>query len=198
MNMTSWREDTEEDLLLLDRLRRGDRAAFEAIYRRYHARLYTLAMRYLKNRADTEDVLQQLFVKLWTAREALFITRNLSGYLYGMLKHQVLNQIRNNVSALQHNYRIVQKQPQYDDELYTWTERNYRSELLEQAITTLPPQQRAVATMRREGYSNQEIAARLNLSIHTVNTHYRECLKRLKELLAGAAKLLITLLILFR
>ena len=93
--MTSWKGDTEGDLALLERLRKGDRAAFEAIYRRYHAKLYTLALRYLKNRADTEDALQQLFVKLWTAREALFITRNLSGYLYGMLKHQVLNQIRN-------------------------------------------------------------------------------------------------------
>lgn len=196
--MTSWREDTEDDLSLLDRLRKGDRAAFETIYWRYHARLYTVAMRYLKNRADAEDALQQLFVKLWTAREALFITRNLSGYLYGMLKHQVLNQIRNNVNALQHNYRIAQKQPQYDDDLYTWAERNHRSELLGQAIATLPPQQKAVATMRCEGYTNQEIAARLNLSIHTVNTHYRECLKRLKNLLTGAAKLLITLLILFR
>ncbi len=196
--MASWMEDTQEDLELLGRLRTGDRAAFEAIYRRYHARLYTLALRYLKNRADADDALQQLFIKLWTAREALFITRNLQGYLYGMLKHQVLNQIRNNVSALQHNYRIVQKQPPYDDELYTWAERNYHSELLERAIATLPPQQRAVATMRREGYSNQEIAVRLRLSIHTVNTHYRECLKRLKELLAGAAKLMITLLILFR
>lgn len=196
--MTSWKGDTEEDLALLERLRKGDRAAFEAIYRRYHARLYTLALRYLKNRADTEDALQQLFVKLWTAREALFITRNLSGYLYGMLKHQVLNQIRNNVNALQHNYRIVQKQPQYDDDLYTLAERSHRIELLGQAIATLPPQQRAVATMRCEGYSNQEIAARLNLSIHTVNTHYREYLKRLKSLLAGAANLLITLLLLIR
>ena len=196
--MTSWKGDTEEDLALLERLRKGDRAAFEAIYRRYHARLYTLALRYLKNRADTEDALQQLFVKLWTAREALFITRNLSGYLYGMLKHQVLNQIRNNVTALHHTYRIVQKQPQYDDDLYTLAERSHRIELLGQAIATLPPQQRAVATMRCEGYSNQEIAARLNLSIHTVNTHYRECLKRLKSLLAGAANLLITLLLLIR
>ena len=58
------------------------------------------------------------------------------------------NDIRNNVNALQHNYRIVQKQPQYDDDLYTYAERHHRTELLQQAIAQLPPQQRTVTAMR--------------------------------------------------
>lgn len=189
---------TVDERTLLERLRKGDRAAFDAIYRRYHAKLYTQAVRYLKNRADAEDAVQQLFVKLWGVREALFVTQNLQGYLYAMLKHLVLNHIRNNVNALQYNYRIVQKQPQYDDDLYTYAERHHRTELLQQAIAQLPPQQRTVTAMRCEGYSNREIAARLNLSIHTVNTHYRESVKTLKGWLANTIKLLIILSIFFR
>lgn len=189
---------TIDDRELLERLREGDRTAFEIIYRRYHVRLYTLALRYLKSRADAEDAVQQLFVKLWTIREALFVTQSLNGYLYGMLKHSVLNHIRNNVNALRHNYKVVQKQPQYDDDLWTYAERHHRSELLGLAIAKLPPQQRTVASLRCEGYSNQEIARRLNLSIHTVNTHYRESMKALKAYLADAAKLFLTLFLFFR
>lgn len=182
---------TADDQTLLEQLRKGDRDAFACIYKRYYPMLYPFAMRYVKSEADAEDVLQQVFVKLWTVREALFVTSSLKGYLFSMTKYQVLNFIRNSNNALQHNYRICQQQPAYDDDLYTYAERHHRVELLDEAIRKLPAQQRKVATMRCEGYSNQEIAQRLGLSIHTVNTHYRECIKTLKAFLAGIVKFFI-------
>ena len=182
---------TIDDRELLDRLRRGDRQAFECIYRRYSARLYTLAMRYMKNRANAEDAVQQLFVKLWTIREALNVTSNLGGYLHVMLKHLVLNYMRNHTNALQHNYKIVQKGPMCDDDLYTYAERHHQADLLTLAIEQLPRQQRTVATMRCEGYSNQEIAQRMNLSVNTVNTHYRACVKALRAYMLHAAEVFV-------
>lgn len=198
-----WIEMEEEDVFsgggvrpvgdseLMDRLRRGDREAFGSIYRRYQANLYTLALRYLKNQADAEDAVQQLFVKLWTIREALYVTTNLRGYLYVMLKHSVLNYMRDHASALQHNYAIVQKGPTCDDDLYTYAERCHRTDLLNWAIGHLPLQQRQVAMMRCEGYSNREIAQRMHLSVNTVNTHYRECVKSLKSYLLHAIKVFL-------
>ena len=180
-----------DDSELMERLRKGDRDAFACIYRRYRLNLYTLAMRYLKNRADAEDAVQQLFVKLWSIREALYITTNLRGYLYAMLKHSVLNHLRNHTSALQHNYAIVQKGPTCDDDLFTYAERHHREDLLSWAIGQLPHQQRQVAMMRCEGYSNREIAQRMHLSVNTVNTHYRECVKSLKTFLQHTSKLFI-------
>lgn len=184
-----------DDKQLLERLRREDRDAFACIYHRYHAQLYTLAMKYLKNRPDVEDVIQSVFIKLWMIREALIVTSNLRGYLFTMTKHQVMNYIRNSNNALQLNYKIVQQQPQYDDDLYMYAEKHHMTELLRYAIDTLPPQQRTVAEMRCEGYTNQEIAQRMNLSIHTVNTHYRECMKTLKKYFASIVKFLIIILL---
>ena len=180
-----------DDRELIERLSRDDRIAFAGIYRRYHAELYTLAVKWLKNRQDAEDVVQQVFVKLWTIRGTLVVAQTLRGYLFAMTRHAVLNQIRNSNSALRHNYRIVQQQPSYDDDLYTYAERHHRTQLLEAAIGILPPRQRAVATMRCQGYSNQEIAQRMGLSVHTVNTHWRECMKTLKNHFASIAKSLI-------
>lgn len=180
-----------DDKELLDRLRNNDRGAFSYIYGKYNAELYTFAMRYLKNRHDVEDVIQHVFVKFWTIREALFVNSNLRAYLYAMTRHQIMNFIRNSNNILQHNYKITQQQPKYDDDLYTYAERNHLTELLAVAIKALPPQQRTVAALRCEGYSNQEIAQKMNLSIHTVNTHYRTCLKALKAHFASMLKFLI-------
>lgn len=184
-----------DDKELLERLRNDDRGAFSCIYGKYHAELYTFAMRYLKNRHDVEDVIQHVFVKFWTIREALLVNSNLRGYLYAMTRHQIMNFIRNSNNALQHNYKITQQQPKYDDDLYMYAERNHLTELLAVAIETLPPQQRTVASLRCEGYSNQEIAQKMNLSIHTVNTHYKTCLKTLKAHFASILKLVIFYLI---
>lgn len=152
-------------------------------------------MRYLKDRAEVDDIIQQSFVKLWSIREALVVTSNLKGYLFAIVKHQVMNYIRNKNNALQHNYKIIQQQPSSDDDLYMYAERHYLTEQLTEAIGRLPTQQRAVARMRCEGYSNQEIAQKLNLSINTVNTHYRDCLKTLKTYFAQLVKILILYLI---
>lgn len=196
LNQNSLQEvltDTE----LLNLLREDDRSAFEIIYRRYQPRLYTLAMRYLKNQADAEDIVQQLFIKLWNIRKTHLVSISLHGYLYGMLKHSILNLIRNNRKAIINNYKIAQKQLQYDDDLYTYAERHHKSELLRSVINRLPSQQRIVTQMRCEGYTNQEIARILNLSIHTVNIHYRESVKTLKTLLHNTVKFIFIFINLF-
>lgn len=179
-----------DDRKLLQRLKESDRKAFTAIYMRYHVILYNYAMYYVKSRADVEDIVQSVFIKLWTAREAIFVTTSLRSYLFMMTKHTVLNYIRNHNRALQHNYRLVQQQPDCDDDLYTYAERHHMAEALRLAIKCLPPRQQAVASMRCEGYSNREIALKLNLSVNTVNTHYRACLKTLKIFVPGFVKFL--------
>ncbi len=150
-------------------------------------------MRYIKNSDDAEDILQQVFVKFWTHREVLCQTNNIKAYLYTMSKNMVLNYIRNQNSALQNNYKLVQLTSDIDDELYTRPEKQYLSELLDFAIKKLPPQQRLVISLRRQGYSNKEIAEMLNLSLNTINTHFRDSLKTLKNYGGSITSILIIL-----
>lgn len=190
MNITDHNID---DQILLERLIKSDDEAFSMIYSRYHALLYTFILRYIKNTVVTEDILQQVFVKLWEIREALFIHTALKNYLYTMARNMALNYIRNSYRALQHNYIISQIIPDTDDCSAQFSSDPSILDYLERAILQLPPQQRNVVAMRREGLTNKEIAEKMSLSVNTVNTHYRDGLKTLRITLS---RILLTVFIL--
>ncbi|MGB3589051.1 MAG: sigma-70 family RNA polymerase sigma factor, partial [Tunicatimonas sp.] len=79
---------------LVKALKRGSTAAFKQVYERYKRPLYATALRYLKDNQLAEDVLQDVFVKLWQNREALDEQQSLKNFLFVCLKNQVLNFIR--------------------------------------------------------------------------------------------------------
>jgi RNA polymerase sigma-70 factor (family 1) len=174
----------DSDQELLSRLKEGDREAFEAIYYKYIDPLHSYALKFLKSEVDTEDILQFVFIKLWEKHDAIYIATNLKGYLFAMVKHQVMNYIRNENSAMQHNYVIVQQRGTFGDDIFEFAVKNDRMKMLNDAIGQLPQQQRIVASMRVKGFSNKEIAQKMNISIFTVNSHYREGIKTLREKLS--------------
>lgn len=113
--MSFFQKSIRSDEDLLTSLRQGSEDAFTVIYERYHKLLYVLAYKYLKSTYSSEDAVQQVFLKLWEARSLLMVNVNLRNYLYTMLKNHVLNEIRNNNSAVEKNYEIVQSAPEYED-----------------------------------------------------------------------------------
>ena len=115
--MSFFQKSIRSDEDLLSALREGIEDAFTVIYERFHKLLYVLAYKYLKNSFAAEDAVQQVFLRLWESHSLLMINVNLRNYLYTMLKNHVLNEIRNNNSALEKNYEIVQSSPEYEDEL---------------------------------------------------------------------------------
>lgn len=171
---------SDEDLLSL--LRQSSEEAFTVIYERYHKLLYVLAYKYLKSSFAAEDAVQQVFLRLWEGRSLLLIHVNLRNYLYTMLKNQVLNEIRNNLSAIEKNYEIVQSSAEYEDELFAKIEEKDMLEHFYHAVGRLPEQKRRVCLYKlKENLSNQEIAERMNISVPTVKTHYAQSIKMLRE-----------------
>ena len=85
---------------------------------------------------------------------------------------------------MQHNYVIVQQRGTFGDDIFEFAVKNDRMKMLNDAIGQLPQQQRIVASMRVKGFSNKEIAQKMNISIFTVNSHYREGIKTLREKLS--------------
>lgn len=140
-----------------------------------------LAFRYLKSSFSAEDAVQQVFLRLWESRSLLIIHVNLRNYLYTMLKNQVLNDIRNNLSAIEKNYEIIQSVPEYEDELFAKIEEKDMLEHFYHAVGKLPEQKRRVCLYKlKENLSNQEIAERMNISVTTVKSHYLQAIKMLK------------------
>ena len=142
--MSFFQKSIRSDEDLLTSLGQGSEDAFTVIYERYHKLLYLLAYKYLKSTYSSEDAVQQVFLKLWEARSLLMVNVNLRNYLYTMLKNHVLNEIRNNNSAVEKNYEIVQSAPEYEDELLIKIEEQDMMSHFYQAIDHLPEQKRQV------------------------------------------------------
>lgn len=181
---------TDDELLIL--LQKGNERAFTAIYERYHKLLYVLAYKYLKDNDTAKDAVQQIFLKLWESRSLFSIHINLRNYLYTILKNHLLNEIRNNYTALEKNYELAQETIEYENEILSKLEEKEMTEQLYRAIDGLPEQKKAVCLYKlKDSLSNQEIAEKMHISIPTVKTHYSQAIKLLRE---HFDKLLILLL----
>lgn len=181
---------TDDELLIL--LQKGNERAFTAIYERYHKLLYVLAYKYLKDNDTAKDAVQQIFLKFWESRSLFSIHINLRNYLYTMLKNHLLNEIRNNYTALEKNYELAQETIEYENEILSKLEEKEMTEQLYRAIDSLPEQKKAVCLYKlKDSLSNQEIAEKMQISIPTVKTHYSQAIKLLRE---HFDKLLILLL----
>lgn len=181
---------TDDELLIL--LQKGNERAFTAIYERYHKLLFVLAYKYLKDNDSAKDAVQQIFLKLWESRSLFSININLRNYLYTMLKNHLLNEIRNNYTALEKNYELAQEAIEYENEILSKLEEKEMTEQLYRAINDLPEQKKVVCLYKlRDSLSNMEIAEKMQISVPTVKTHYSQAIKLLRE---HFDKLLILLL----
>ena len=159
-----------EDELLRD-VARGDEIAFARLMQKYANLLATFVYRLTKNREQTEEIVQDTFIKIWQTRESLADVQNFTTYLYVISRNRALNALRAMIRErkrmlhIQQEITIVSETPSDNssDEKYS---------LLEKAISQVPPQQReAWLLSRREGLKYAEIASRMNLSRETVKKY---------------------------
>lgn len=180
----------DSDLFFL--IQKSNKEAFTIVYNRYHKQLYLLAYTYLKDRDMSEDAIQHVFSKLWEFRKDIKIKVSLKNFLYTITKNYILNQIRDNNTAIKKNYELAQSTESYEDNLLDIIEQKELMMLFRKALEMLPLQKRQVCLLKMEGeLSNQEIADKMGISIHTVKTHYAQSIKLLR---AHLGEMLISIL----
>lgn len=179
------------DADLVDLLKKGSESAFEEIFNRYWAQLYSVAYRVVADEAYCKDILQEIFVGLWERRLDSDI-QNLGAYLSRAVKFQTVTYFRNNALKDKHLKRIQQLTPvpttPYDD-----TDVAEIQDSIQAMTASLPPRCREIFYLSRiEHLSNAEIASKLNISIRTVETQISNALKHIKPLMKN---FLLTLLV---
>ncbi len=156
-----------------------DKASLERIYRLYWSKLYIYAFNVLREREVCEDIVQNIFVDLWTKRHDVQIT-DLKPYLYQSVKHQIFNHFRKSryKKQLLEKFDMVSKQYRID-ELY---EKKELKAHIKKAISKLPERRRIIFQMSRyDGLSNKEISENLNISSQTVKNQISESLKFIRK-----------------
>jgi RNA polymerase sigma-70 factor (ECF subfamily) len=167
---------------LIKRLKASDHDAFKTVFNNWQGTIFNFLLFKTKDAARAEDLLQEVFLKLWNARSRLNENQSLKNYLYTIADNLVLNEIRHDKVVARHQasaegtFFTNTENPQFILEEKEWKDK------LESAIASLPEKPRIVFLMSRiEDLSYQEIADRLSISIKTVETHMVKALKHLRE-----------------
>src|SRR5262245_41563183 len=174
-----------DDRALLERLKSGDQAAFDTMFRAHYAHLVAFSHGMLRDRAAAEDVAQEVMLELWRRREDIAITESLRAYLLRATRNRSLNQLRHANVAKRAEPQIVGE----ESVNATGTSKLVASELrgaLAAAVDELPPACREVFELSRgQGLRYAEIATALGISIKTVESQMGKALKHLRARLAA-------------
>jgi len=169
------------DSNVIQQLIAGSETAFDVTYQAYSARVYRLAFGFLKDKEQSEEVVQECFISLWTSREKLNPEGNMWLYVYVIGKRLSLNALR----QVTQSRGLSEKLINYFTEIDNHTEEDVLAHDLEQftekIISKLPKQQQLIFKLSRvEGLTHKEIAAQLQISPNTVKNHMVDALKTLR------------------
>ena len=174
----SWRD-------LVARIRAGDEAAFEAMFRAYYDPLCRHVAPYLGSRDAAEDAVQGLFVRIWEDR-ARWVVSDLGHYLYTAVRRRAISQVRR--LAVQRRAAPLLVLEEIGGAGRALPDAEFDAEelwrRLERVLDTLAPRTRAAFVLsRREGLSYQQVAARMAISPKTVGVHIGRALAALRNTL---------------
>ena len=163
-----------DDQELIRLLRQGSKDAFHLLYMRYGLKIRRFAQFYLKREQDTEELVQDVFLKLWDKKEMLDSSGNLKAFIYKIAVNSIYDFIRRkNIEQAFWDY--TKTGPNASDQ--TWEDVVFNDMLfhVNRLIEKMPDQRRKIFTMSKdEGLTNDEIAEILSLSKRTVeNQLYR-------------------------
>lgn len=163
---------------LLKKASAGDRIAFTTLYTYYFPRLYRFVFFINQSREDTEEILQDVFLKIWDKRESLPRIRSFEDYLFRMAKNKLFDLAKKNKAI----HRLMPQQIQaVSDATDEVTYKEYHRVAME-AITHLPERKRTVFLMSvEEDMSLDEIASELKISRSAVKKHLYAAVRTIKE-----------------
>jgi RNA polymerase sigma-70 factor (ECF subfamily) len=170
---------------LVEKLRKGDIEAFDAVFEKYSNRLFGFALKYLKSKEETEGLVQDVFLKIWENRKTLKKDASLKSFLFTIAYHNICKIFRKKqlLGKLREEIGLAA-----DISVDTEEQINYHSTLeqIEQLIEQLPPKQRAIfEKSRKEGKSTREIAEEMHIAPGTVDNNISAALKFLRKHISG-------------
>ncbi|MCD6013649.1 MAG: polymerase sigma-70 factor [Flavipsychrobacter sp.] len=158
----------------------ADPAGFENVFKTHFKNLHAYACTIIRNEADAEEIVQNVFYKLWEKKEQINIEQSIAGYLYRSVYNECLNYLKH--AKVKENYRGAQiaATKDIDNASDSLIIKELRVKI-ENAIRELPEQCRAIFQMSRfEGLRYREIAGKLGISEKTVENQMGKALKTLR------------------
>ncbi len=180
---------------LVERMRDGDKEAFEAIFDRYYDLLHTFAKQILKDSFAAEDIIQNVFIKVWIRKERINSKLSLRSYLLVATRNELFDYMRLRYNLLRSDINdglldVADTDPDAGEYLL----HRERAGFIDAAMRSMPDKRREIFSMRYDrNMTNAEIARALNLSIRTVEKHVDLAIKQIRRTISVLLPLFIIL-----
>lgn len=171
---------------LLQAISEGSELAFRKLFDTYRETVFHYLVNITKSREASEELLTDIFLKLWEGHEWITSINNMEAFLRRASYNKAIDYLRHVASRrkLQEAIALEIEKAQLRSPEQVLIEKDYE-EIIAQAIDQLSPQRRAVFKLSREGgLTHREIATKLDISINTVNNHIKASLQLIRNFLS--------------
>lgn len=169
---------------MISQVSEGDEFAFRLLFDQYRDKIFSIAWKITKVKSAAEDVVQEVFIKLWMNKEKLAEVENFNAYVNTITRNHILNNLRKVAYEQTFLEDLIKQQSVNTKNVSDPVLYNELQNLVHKAIQQLPPQQKKVFQLTREdGLKHAEIASKLNISRSTVKDHVVEALRSIKAFL---------------
>lgn len=168
---------------LVKLLKKGDMSAFDAIYERYCKRLYGFVFRYIKQEVDAEEIVQEVFIKIWESRKIIDSYSSFESFIFTIAYNSTISLLRKRVTEKKYLEQIKYRQQiNNSEDIINEIHYNEMNERVKSLLNQLTPRQKEIFILsREEGLSHEEIAKKLNISSNTVKNHLVSALAYIKS-----------------
>lgn len=186
----------QNDKYLFEEIKAGNKAAFDSLFRLYYQDLCRYALFLSCSADDAEEIVQDMFFKLWQNHKNINIPVAVKSYLYASVKNAVLNIIKHEkVKAAYIKEKQIQE---YNLDSSEIMENAESLSNISNAIEQLPQKRREIFILcKLDGLKYKEIAEKLDISIKTVENQMGEALRFLREKLSDKEFILFIILTYF-
>jgi RNA polymerase sigma-70 factor (ECF subfamily) len=172
--------------------------AFDALYKRYSKRLYKFGHSILKSQEESENLIQDAYLKLWENRDKVEKDNSVKSYLFTIAYNSAITIIRKKARESVFIEYLKSLQEINEEPVNVELEYKELTTKLDEIITLLPPRQKEVYLLHKvEGLKYAEIAERLNISENTIENHMSRALKTIREKLGNYSLIAILFWYLF-
>lgn len=173
----------DEPTLLL-KTARGDEAAFKRLFESYWDNIFGVAFAFTKSAVIAEEMVQDVFVKVWINRQHLSEVKKFGDYLFIIARNHIFSTLRKKIYEepfSDHLKNYFKEAVNLPDQQLLCREAEH---LIQEAVDHLPPQQQLIYCMsRKDCLSQDEIAQKLNISKNTVKSHMSKALQFIRNYL---------------